>query len=115
MDIKDAINDPKRPLSVSPDRWMKEATQRRGSIVAAKKETLPQVTAEEGAMLQIEMSIDSIVATLQALYEAYDKLETQKMNGKEKEVYSKVKDLLDTAIMPYMSDIVNIIDTLDEE
>lgn len=116
MDLNDAVNDTERPLSVPPDVWL-ELKQRRGTVTAkvADAKPLPLAPPDEEAMIKVEMAVDTMLASLKDLVDSLEYLNKAKLDDKEKEVYGKVSDLVDTAIVPYMSDIVEMLDGLDEE
>ncbi len=115
MDLDEATNDSERPLSVPPDVWL-ELKQRRGSIVAKVVESakVPPASPDEEAMVKVEMSVDAILASLKDLYDNLNYLKGVKLDPSEKEVYDKVLDLVDTAVVPYMTDIVEALDNLDK-
>jgi len=107
MNLIQAINDPERPLSMSPNKWIKEAKTRRGSLVASEpiiKETIEPI-------IELENSIDGMIVNLKQFYDVYN---DNVFTDKEQLILTKIKDLFDTAITPYLSDIVEEIDKLED-
>lgn len=120
MNYEDAINDPTRPLSVPPNEWM----QRRGSknsavetvkiseeIVANVKTA--KIEGESTGIEELDMGIDSIINGIEQMQTGFKKLEGVEMDESERTAINKAKDLIDTAIAPYMADIVEELDKLE--
>ena len=120
MNYEDAINDPARPLSVPPNEWM----QRRGSkntpiesvktseeIVASVKTA--KIEGESTGIEELDMGIDAIINGIEQMQAGFKKLDGVEMDESERAVINKAKDLIETAIAPYMADIVEELDKLE--
>ena len=120
MNYEDAINDPARPLSVPPNEWM----QRRGSkntpievintsqdVIASIKTA--KIEGESTGIEELDMGIDSIINGIEQMQAGFKKLDGVDMDESERAVIDKVKDIVETAIAPYMADIVEELDKLE--
>ena len=61
----------------------------------------------------VDQAVDSIIAAIQTLDETLSMVEAD--NDEQKNAIVKVQDLLDTAIVPYMGDIVKALDVFEGE
>ena len=104
------MEDQDRPLNVPPEQWKNIiATQRRGAI-----ENDVDIEAIDGLSL-IDYSIDGLIENIQQCYKGIKKLNLNELSIEEKNVVSKIEDLLDTAVAPYVADMAEIMDTVEEE
>ena len=119
MTLPEAIHDPKRPLSVSPFDWMNRATESLDSkpaeLTAKKKQEAPIAIAEpdEQALSDLDTGIDSIVSGIQMVYEALKQANLADVKPDARKVFDGVKDLMDTAVAPYMADVIKLMDGLE--
>jgi hypothetical protein len=115
MDIQDAINDPERPMNIDPGKWI-QLKARRGSVAessvtAAKKEPAGEGEVED-PIVEIDMAVDSMVDGVRRMYAAMDALKD--LSRAEKLAADKIKDLLDTAISPYLADIIEELEAFED-
>ena len=117
--LADAITDPDRPLTKSPDEWVTEVRQRRGSastdVKMAAEEDVQKTLSDEEEIARVDSAVDSIISGIREFYAALSSLKKTNLTSNEREVFKKVMELLDTAVSPYVSDIVKELDKLEEE
>lgn len=118
--LTDAITDPNRPLTKAPSEWVNEVKQRRGSAKSAavndkNDNTKGNDKESETGVAQLDTAIDGIIGGIRDAYNSIDSLKKTKLTSKEKGIFDKVLDLLDTAVSPYVADIAKELDKLDEE
>jgi len=118
--LTDAMIDPSRPLNMSPDRWVAQVKQRRGSVNTETVKTVVatdsnKVPSNEEEVARIDSAVDSIISGIREAYEALISLKKTELNARERAIFVKVTDLLDTAVSPYVADIVKELDKLEEE
>ena len=114
--LTDAITDPSRPLTKAPCEWVAEVKQRRGSVRSAGKEKKDDGANEgETGVAQLDTAVDGIIGGIKDAYASIALLKKTGLSPKEKTVFDKVLDLLDTAVSPYVADIAKELDKLDEE
>ena len=118
--LTDAITDPNRPLNMSPDMWVTQVRQRRGSdsveaVKTASNEKSNKVLSEEEEVARMDSAVDSIIGGIREAYAALVSLKKTNLNAREREIFAKVTELLDTAVSPYVADIVKELDKLEEE
>jgi len=61
----------------------------------------------------VDQAVDSIIAAIQTLDETLPNVDAD--NDKQKNAIKKVTDLLETAIVPYMGDIVSELEVFEAE
>lgn len=115
MDYEQAINDPERPLSISPNEWM----QRRGSKNARTLDELDieiktaSIEGDTSGIEEIDMGIDSIVKGIEVIQNGLKKMSDVEMDASERQVLDKVADIVETALAPYTSDVIEEMDKLE--
>lgn len=131
MTLNEAIQDPKRPLSINPMEWMmaveanlaeeEELTQKVASRLAAKskksdesEESVKKDLAIVGVET-IDMGIDQIIQGIKLVYSGLTESEKADMTPKLRKSINEIKDLMDTAIVPYMKDIAKLSDTFEDD
>ena len=128
MTLNQAILDPKRPLSVTPKEWMmsveaslaeeEELTKKTAQrmIQAKKSEDKP---IKRDLMVQgiqtIDLGLDQIVQGIKLVYSGFDDTTNADLTPKYRKAINQIKDLMDTAIVPYMKDIVQLSDELEDD
>lgn len=103
----DSIYDPDRPLNVSPERW---------AIAKKEKEKLLEsipVVDDMDPFTRLDNSVDGIIQYIMLFYETVDQLSELKLSPNDLAVIYKIKDLMDTGVSPYLSDIVKELDNLE--
>lgn len=129
MTLNEAIFDPKRPLSITPSEWMmsaqanlaeeqeltKKSTQR---IIQAKKEksnSTPKKDFMISGIQTIDIGIDQIIQGIKIVYSGFDDTDKADLFPAFRKAVSKIKDLMDTAIVPYMKDVVDYSNELEDD
>jgi hypothetical protein len=117
--LMDAMNDSERPLTVPPDEWVMKMKQRRGSAKSGESKVAVDESkkdqSDEEKIARVDSAVDGIISGIREFYDALALLKRTKLTPKERSVFTKVTDLLDTAVSPYVSDIVKELDKLEEE
>ena len=63
----------------------------------------------------IDIGIDQIVQGIKIVYSGLEDTNKADLKPTFRKAVSKIKDLMDTAIVPYMKDIVNCSDELEDD
>lgn len=115
MDLSQAINDPNRPLNVSPNSWMEMAVnelkhnEEIRHVIAAEK-----TNKDEDAVAIIDMGLDNIINGIKECYRGIELSKLVDMKPIERQTFDNVQKLFDTAIAPYISDIIKEFDKLED-
>ena len=121
MTFEEAVMDPNRPLSLTPREWMYsvEATLAEENELVdkvasriAKEEDKPE---PETGLEKIDMGIDQMVQGVRLVQSGIQDSRMVDLEPKTRKAVEKIKDLLETAIAPYLADIINYSDTMEEE
>ena len=132
MTFEEAAKDPRRPLSLSPLEWMysveaklneeEELTERATKrIAAAKKENQKEDELPEDSgtgVEKIDLGIDQLVSGCRIIDAGLREASLVDMEPKMRKCIDKIKDLMETAIEPYLVDIImesNKLDGTEEE
>lgn len=130
MTLNEAIQDPKRPLSINPMEWMmaveadlaedEELTTKVAERIAAKKskksdEEEPKKDLAITGIETIDMGIDQIIQGIKLVYSGLSDSDKANMTPKLRKAVNGIKDLMDTAIVPYMKDVVELSDSFEED
>ena len=121
MTFEEAVMDPNRPLSLTPREWMysveaslaeeNELVDKVASRIA-KEEDNPE---PETGLEKIDMGIDQMVQGVRLVQSGIQDSRMVDLEPKTRKAIEKIKDLLETAIAPYLADIINYSDTMEEE
>lgn len=121
MTFEEAVMDPNRPLSLTPREWMysveaslaeeNELVDKVASRIA-KEEDKPE---PETGLEKIDMGIDQMVQGVRLMQSGIQDSRMVDLEPKTRKAIEKIKDLLETAIAPYLADIINYSDTMEEE
>ena len=129
MTLNEAIQDPKRPLSINPMEWMmaveadlaedEELTTKVAERIASKnsKKSEDEEPKKDLAITGIEtidMGIDQIIQGIKLVYSGLDSSDKANMTPKLRKAVTEIKDLMDTAIVPYMKDVTELSDSFEE-
>ena len=121
MTFEEAVMDPNRPLSLTPREWMysvEASLAEENELVdkvasrSAKEEDKPE---PETGLEKIDMGIDQMVQGVRLVQSGIQDSRMVDLEPKTRKAIEKIKDLLETAIAPYLADIINYSDTLEEE
>lgn len=120
MTFEEAIMDPQRPLSLTPREWMcsveaslaeEEELTDKAAIRIAKQEERP-VPSDTG-LEKVDMGIDQLVQGVELIMSGLQDARMSDLDPKTRRVMEKIKDLIETAISPYLVDIIKASDSLE--
>lgn len=121
MTFEEAVMDPNRPLSLTPREWMYSVE----ATLAEEDELVEKAAlriAKEGeksepqtGLEKIDLGIDQMVQGVQLVQSGIQDSRMVDMEPKTRKAIEKIKDLLETAIAPYLADIINYSDAMEEE
>lgn len=120
MTFEEAIMDPQRPLSLTPREWMcsveaslaeEEELTDKVAIRIAKQEERP-VPSDTG-LEKVDMGIDQLVQGVELIMSGLQDARMSDLDPKTRRVMEKIKDLIETAISPYLVDIIKASDSLE--
>ena len=128
MTFEEAVRDPRRPLSLTPMEWMysveaklneeaelTEKTARR--LMTAKKENQnedEELPERSGTGVEsIDLGIDQLVSGCKLIDAGLKETEMVDMAPKVRKIVNEIKDIMETAIEPYLVDIIKLSDKLD--
>lgn len=129
MTFEEAVMDKNRPLSITPREWMtaveasiaeeNELTEQSVNRIAKEKKTKTTSAAKgvdsDDAMVRLELGIDQIVQGIKLVYSALEAAKKADYAPKVRKVANTVKDLFDGAISPYMVDVIDELQKLEED
>lgn len=120
MTFEEAIFDPQRPLSLTPREWMysveaslaeEEELTDKTAIRIAKQEEKPEPS--DTGLEKVDMGIDQLVQGVELITSGLQDSRMVDLDPKTRKVLEKIKDLVETAISPYLVDIIKESDSLD--
>lgn len=120
MTFEEAIFDPQRPLSLTPREWMysveaslaeEEELTDKAAIRIAKQEEKPEPS--DTGLEKVDMGIDQLVQGVELITSGLQDSRMVDLDPKTRKVLEKIKDLVETAISPYLVDIIKESDSLD--
>lgn len=120
MTFEEAIMDPQRPLSLTPREWMcsveaslaeEEELTDKAAIRIAKQEERP-VPSDTG-LEKVDMGIDQLVQGVELIMSGLQDARMTDLDPKTRRVMEKIKDLVETAISPYLVDMIKASDSLE--
>lgn len=120
MTFEEAIFDPQRPLSLTPREWMysveaslaeEEELTDKAAIRIAKQEEKPEPS--DTGLEKVDMGIDQLVQGVELITSGLQDSRMVDLDPKTRRVLEKIKDLVETAISPYLVDIIKESDSLD--
>lgn len=120
MTFEEAIFDPQRPLSLTPREWMysveaslaeEEELTDKVAMRIAKQEEKPEPSGT--GLEKVDMGIDQLVQGVELITSGLQDSRMVDLDPKTRKVLEKIKDLVETAISPYLVDIIKESDSLD--
>ena len=122
MTFNEAVSDPRRPLSLTPREWMyaveaelaqeNDLVDKTVSRIATAQDTPPE---DSGTGIEkIDMGIDMMVEAVKLMNSGILDANMADLDPKVRTAVEKIRDLLETAIEPYLMDIVKLSDSMDE-
>ena len=121
MRFEEAVNDKSRPLSITPREWMmsveaslaeeEELTVNSAKRIAGKEQKADAPSGD--GVEKIDIGVDQIVQGIKICYVGLSEAERANLPPELRKIINKVKDLMDTAISPYMLDVIDVLDKMD--
>lgn len=129
MTLNEAIQDPKRPLSINPMEWMlaveadlaeeEELTKKVAERIATQNKKNDNVVPQKDLVITgietIDMGIDQIIQGIKLVYSGIENSDKADMKPKLRKTVNEIKDLMNTAVVPYMKDVVELSDSFEED
>lgn len=133
MTFEEAVMDKNRPLSITPREWMTaveasiaeddELTENSVKRIAkdkTKAENKPsssdsKSSENDDSMMRLELGVDQIVQGIKIVYSALDSAKSANYTPEIRSVANKVRDLFDGAISPYIIDVIDELQKLEED
>lgn len=124
MTFEEAARDPSRPLSLTPREWMYSVEAKLAEIEEATTQTARRIAAEtpaaypkggETGLEKVDMGLDMLVQGCNLMSSGLDDVEEADLLPEQRRAVRQLKDLLETAIVPYLQDMLKESETLDEE
>lgn len=129
MTLNEAIQDPKRPLSINPMEWMlaveadlaeeEELTKKVAERIATQNKKNDNVVSQKDLSITgvetIDMGIDQIIQGIKLVYSGIENSDRADMKPKLRKTVNEIKDLMDTAVVPYMKDVAELSDSFEED
>jgi hypothetical protein len=122
MTFQEAANDINRPLSITPREWMYSVEASLAEEKQLVDKTIVRIASNDetkkenvDGLEKIEMGVDQIVTGIKIINNGLIDANYADLRPLEREIVNKVKDLIDTAIAPYMVDIIKELDKLETE
>lgn len=119
MTFEEAVMDPNRPLSLTPREWMYSVEAALAEEDELVNKSARRVAAEEGlpepdsGLEKIDLGIDQLVQGTRLIQSGIQDTRMVDMDPKTRKAIEKIKDLLETAIAPYIVDIINCSDAIE--
>ena len=113
MTFEEAVFDPQRPLSLTPREWMysveaslaeEEELTDKAAMRIAKQEEKPEPS--DTGLEKVDMGIDQLVQGVELITSGLQDSRMVDLDPKTRKVLEKIKDLVETAISPYLVDII---------
>lgn len=107
------MDDQPRPLNIPPEKW-EQMKLRRGSINTDQNTIIAASSDIEGSpMILLDQALDGFVASVKTMTAALAGMKSLNLSLTEKAAVNRMQDLLDTAIAPYLADIINDAEVFD--
>lgn len=116
MTIEEAIKDPKRPLSISPRDWAlsmdaeleeeNELIDKSSERIASEQKETSFSHSKESGWEKIDIGIDQIIQGCQILEKGIWEANMKNLSPECRSILDAIKDIFQSAIVPYMADIV---------
>lgn len=108
MTLQEAINDPNRPLNVSPKDWMQqiEQSQKLAEETIIYPEEAEQTISEDNAFGTIDVGMDYIIQGIQTVMKGLQIANKIDLNIEDRAVIKFVDENIRGGVLPYAIDIV---------
>lgn len=122
MTLEEAIKDPKRPLSISPRDWAlsveaelaeeEELIDKSAKRIASEQKEIEFRPSKESGWEKIDIGIDQIIQGCQILEKGIWEAGMKNLSPEYRGVLDSIKDTFQSAIVPYMADIIREADKI---
>ena len=112
--MQEAISDPNRPLSMTPQEWMQYDEAREQEEVENVDQTAkalhdaesPEPDSEFGSEEKLEIGIEQMVLGCRIAMRALNELSRKDVPVQERKAYDGMSEIVDRAIAPYLADMM---------
>ena len=121
MTFEEAVQDPRRPLSLTPREWMysveatlaeeDELVDKASRRIASEQGKIP--TRSGTGLEKIDMGIDQMVQAVQMIQSGLQEARMANLPPGERKCIETIRDLLETAIEPYLLDMIKASDDME--
>lgn len=125
MTFEEAVRDSRRPLSLTPREWMysveaslaeeEQLVDKTMKRLSAKKDDVSETERKDSGtgMEKIDMGLDQMVEGVKLMARGLLEAKMADMRPGMRKVVDEIGELLETAIEPYLVDMVKLSDSLD--
>ena len=108
MNLQEAINDPNRPLNISPKDWMQQTNQINELVeeTTVYPEEAEATISEENAFGTIDIGMDYIIHGIEIVLKGIQIANKIDLNIEERKILKLVEENINGAVLPYSLDIV---------
>lgn len=124
MTFEEAAQDPRRPLSLTPREWMysveaslaeeEELVEKGAKRIASEQNT--SLPSRSGTGIEkIDLGIDQMVQAVQVIQSGLMESRMADLLPAERRAIETIRDIIETAIEPYLLDIIRASDSIEGE
>lgn len=118
MTFQEAIKDPNRPLSMTPQEWMQYEEAKENEEVEVVDQTSKQLYVQEmevpeeqadeefDAVAKLEIGIEQMVLGCRIAMRALNELGRQDVSKEDRKAYDGMAEIVNFAIAPYLADMM---------
>lgn len=118
MTFQEAIKDPNRPLSMTPQEWMQyeeakeqeevEVVDQTSKQLYVQEMEVPEEQADEefDAVVKLEIGIEQMVLGCRIALRALNELGRQDVPKEDRKAYDGMAEIVNFAIAPYLADMM---------
>lgn len=114
MTLQEAIADPNRPLSMTPQEWMQYEEAKEQEEVENVDQTAKEIYVEEtgepesefGSEEKLEVGIEQMVLGCRMALRALNELSRKDVPIQERKAYDGMTEIVNRAIAPYLADMM---------
>ena len=118
MTFQEAIKDPNRPLSMTPQEWMQYEEAKEAEEVEVVDQTSKQLYVQEmevpeeqadeefDAVAKLEIGIEQMVLGCRIALRALNELGRQDVSKEDRKAYDGMAEIVNFAIAPYLADMM---------
>lgn len=117
MTLQEAIDDKKRPLSVSPSEWMQYSEAREHEeielvdkeavrIVASENQEVDENSINLSCEERLDIGIEQMVLGCKMVIRAMQEINRMDLDEKSRSNYDSIDVLIKNAVAPYLADVL---------